>query len=198
MCILLALVHLLLELLCFLLIGKRQTGQAVLELKGVEEGTVLVVLERVVDFLVPDDAAVGGLDRALAGHTVWFPWTYRDVDHLDPEGIADQVIGEDYSALQAGILPSIVVWVGNVQLGHGDSMDLVGSLGHLPLDILLVVVVQYRGHSEGMHMCQFTVAHARVGESKMVKLLVDSKQRARGTRTSVSVWKPWPGPKADG
>lgn len=55
MCILLALVHLLLELLCFLLIGKRQTGQAVLELKGVEEGTVLVVLERVVDFLVPDD-----------------------------------------------------------------------------------------------------------------------------------------------
>lgn len=159
MCILLALVHLLLELLCFLLIGKRQTGQAVLELKGVEEGTVLVVLERVVDFLVPDDAAVGG----------------RDVDHLDPEGIADQVIGEDYSALQAGILPSIVVWVGNVQLGHGDSMDLVGSLGHLPLDILLVVVVQYRGHSEGMHMCQFTVAQARVGESKMVKLLVDSK-----------------------
>jgi heme/copper-type cytochrome/quinol oxidase subunit 4 len=59
--VLLAFVHLLLELLCFLLIAKRQAGQTVLELEGVEEGTVLVVLERVVDFLVPDDAAVRGL-----------------------------------------------------------------------------------------------------------------------------------------
>jgi heme/copper-type cytochrome/quinol oxidase subunit 4 len=59
--ILLAFVHLLLELLCFLLITKRQAGQTVLELECVEEGTVLVVLEGVVDFLVPDDAAVRGL-----------------------------------------------------------------------------------------------------------------------------------------
>ena len=60
-CILLAFVHLLLELLCFLFICKRQAGQTVLELKGVEEGSVLVVLEGIVDFLVPDDAAVRGL-----------------------------------------------------------------------------------------------------------------------------------------
>jgi hypothetical protein len=56
--ILLAFVHLLLELLCFLLISKRQAGQTILELKGMEEGSVLVVLEGVVDFLVPDDAAI--------------------------------------------------------------------------------------------------------------------------------------------
>lgn len=60
-CILLSFVHLLLELLGFLLICERQAGQTVLELEGVEEGTVLVVLEGVVDFLVPDDAAVRGL-----------------------------------------------------------------------------------------------------------------------------------------
>jgi hypothetical protein len=59
--VLLAFVHLLLELLCFLLISKRQAGQTVLELKGVEEGAVLVVLEGVVDFLVPDNAAIRGL-----------------------------------------------------------------------------------------------------------------------------------------
>ena len=60
-CILLAFVHLLLELLCFLLISERQAGQTVLELECVEEGTVLVILEGVVDFLVPDDAAIRGL-----------------------------------------------------------------------------------------------------------------------------------------
>lgn len=66
---------------------------------------------------------------------------YRDVNHLDPESVADKIVGEDYSALEAGILPFVVVWVGNVQFGDSDSMDLVGSLGHLALDILLVVVV---------------------------------------------------------
>lgn len=66
---------------------------------------------------------------------------YRDVDHLDPESVTDEVIGEDYSALQAGILPSVVVWICNVQLGDSDSVDLVGSLGDLSLDILLVIVI---------------------------------------------------------
>lgn len=65
MCILLAFIHLLLELLCFLFICKRQTSQTVLELEGVEEGTVLVVLEGVIDFLVPDDTAVRGLEMWL-------------------------------------------------------------------------------------------------------------------------------------
>jgi len=122
--ILLTFIHLLFELLCFLLVSKGQAGQTVLELKGVEKGTVLVVLEGVVDFLVPDDAAI----------------RRRDVDHLDPKSVADEVVGEDYGALQAGILPSVVVWICNVQLCDSDSMDLVGSLGDLSLDILLVVV----------------------------------------------------------
>jgi hypothetical protein len=65
---------------------------------------------------------------------------YRDVDHLDPKSVADKVVGEDYGALQAGILPSVVVWICNVQLCDSDSMDLVGSLGDLSLDILLVIV----------------------------------------------------------
>lgn len=51
--VLLPLVHLLLELLCFLLVHKRQSGHAVLQLEAVKERPVLVVLECIVDFLVP-------------------------------------------------------------------------------------------------------------------------------------------------
>lgn len=61
--ILLSLIHLLLELLGLLFIRKRQTGQTLLELEGVEKDPVLVVGKGVVDFLVPYHAAVGRLDE---------------------------------------------------------------------------------------------------------------------------------------
>lgn len=56
--ILLPLIHFLLELLRLLFIRKAQARHTVLQLKTMEEGPVLVVLESIVDFLVPDDAAV--------------------------------------------------------------------------------------------------------------------------------------------
>ena len=59
--ILLPLVHLLLELSCFLLVHERETSQAFFEFKGVEECTILVVLEGVINLLVPDHSAVGRL-----------------------------------------------------------------------------------------------------------------------------------------
>lgn len=123
--ILLPLVYLLLELLCLFLIRKAETRQAVLELESVEERPVLVVGECVVDLLIPQNTSVGG----------------RDVHELDEVGVAHEIIGEDRSALQAGVGPSVaVVWVGNVELCNGDSVDLVGSLRHGTLDSLLVVV----------------------------------------------------------
>jgi hypothetical protein len=64
-CVLLAFIHFLLELLRFLLVSKRQASQTVLELEGVKEGTVLVVLEGVIDFLVPDNTTVRGLQMWL-------------------------------------------------------------------------------------------------------------------------------------
>lgn len=69
--ILLPLVHLLLELPCFFLVDERQAGHALFELEGMEKGTVLVILEGVIDLLVPDDTSVGG----------------GDVDHFEPESI---------------------------------------------------------------------------------------------------------------
>jgi hypothetical protein len=62
--VLLAVVHLLLELLGLLLIDETQASQTVLELKSVEEGAVLVVGPRVEDFLIPDDATMGRLPMA--------------------------------------------------------------------------------------------------------------------------------------
>ena len=59
--VLFAVVELLLERLGLLLVGKRQAGEAVLELKGVEEDAVLVVGEGVIDLLVPNDASGLGL-----------------------------------------------------------------------------------------------------------------------------------------
>lgn len=59
-CVLLTLVDLLLELLRLFFIRETQPSHAVLQLEAVEKRPVLVVLERVVYLLVPNDAAVRG------------------------------------------------------------------------------------------------------------------------------------------
>jgi hypothetical protein len=129
--VLLPLVHLLLEGARLLLVDKRQAGHALLELEGMEEGAVLVVLERVVDLLVPDHPSI----------------RRGDVDQLDPKGVADQVVGQHGGALQARVGPSSpVLRVHDVQAGDGDGLDLVRGLGHGPLDRLLVGVGENGGH----------------------------------------------------
>jgi len=122
--ILLPFVHLLPKLLCLLLISKAQPEQTFLALEAVEESPVLVILESVVDLLVPDDAAV----RAA------------DVDQLDPERVAHQVVGEDGGTLQAGVGPSLRVGQGDVELSNGNCVDFVARFGDGALDGLLVVV----------------------------------------------------------
>ena len=60
-CILFSIVHLLLELLSLLLVYERKTSQTLFEFKRVEEGPVLIVVERIVDLLIPYHAAIGTL-----------------------------------------------------------------------------------------------------------------------------------------
>lgn len=59
--VLLPVLHLLKEEGGLLFVDKGQAGEALLNLKGVEEGAVLVVVPRVEDFLVPYHASVRGL-----------------------------------------------------------------------------------------------------------------------------------------
>lgn len=123
--VLLTLVDLLLELLRLFLVCKTQPSHAVLQFKAVEKGSILVVLESVVDLLVPDDATVGR----------------RDIYQLDEVGIAHEVVCQDCSTLQASVYPSTSVRrVRNVQLGDCDGVDLVGRFGYGALHRLLVVV----------------------------------------------------------
>lgn len=77
------------------------------------------------------------------------PWTYRYIDQLQPESVSNCVVRQDSSALEACVGPPMLVGIGNVQLGDGDGMDLVGSLGDGALDRLLVFVREYRRHGGG-------------------------------------------------
>jgi hypothetical protein len=59
--ILLPVIHLLEELFRLLLVDEGQAGLAVLQLKGMEEDAVLVVVPILVDFLIPYYPPVSGL-----------------------------------------------------------------------------------------------------------------------------------------
>jgi len=132
--VLLPLVHLLLELPRLLLVHETQPEQALLPLEAVEERSILVVLEGIVDLLIPQHAAK----------------CRRNIDKLEPERVAHQVVGQDRGALQAGGYPLSVVGEGDVEFGDGDGLDLVVGLGDGALDRLLVIVGEDGGHCGGM------------------------------------------------
>lgn len=67
--VLLPVVDLLDECLGFLLIHKGQSSHAMFQLEGVEEDAVLIVLEGVVDFLVPYYSSIGRLQPLSAYST---------------------------------------------------------------------------------------------------------------------------------
>jgi hypothetical protein len=58
---LLPFLYLLDESFRFLLIGKGETGGAVFEFEGMKKGSILVICEVVVEFLVPNHTSSGGL-----------------------------------------------------------------------------------------------------------------------------------------
>lgn len=124
--ILLPLIDLLLELPRLLFIHKTHPKHAFFAIEAEEENSVLVEGEGVVDLLVPYHSSLGG----------------RDVDEFEPEGVAHEVVGEDCGALEAGVGPSLAVWVGDVEFGDGDGVDFVGGFGDGAFDCLLFVIVE--------------------------------------------------------
>lgn len=130
--VLFPIVHLLQELLGLLLVYERQAGQTLLELEGVEEDAVLVVAPGVEDLLVPDHSSVSG----------------RNINHLYPVCVSHKIVCQHDGTLKAGIRPFRGVWVGYIEPGDGDGMDLVGLFGHAALDRLLVIVGKDGRHFE--------------------------------------------------
>lgn len=122
--ILFPVVHLLEKLFGLLLVHEGEPRQALLQLKGVKEDAVLVIAPCVKNLLVPYDPSISG----------------RDIHHLQPVCVADEVIRQHDGALQTGVGPSRLVGIGDVEPRDGDGLDLVGGLGHEALDRLLVVI----------------------------------------------------------
>jgi len=111
-----------------------------------KKDAVLVVGKGIVDLLVPDDAAAGGLYQSQFPPEEGRVKTYRNVYQLNPEGVAHQVVGEHSSTLQPRVGPLMLLWVGNIELRNGHGVDLVVLLGHGALDRLLILVGQNRWH----------------------------------------------------
>jgi hypothetical protein len=115
----------------------------------VEEDTILVVGEGVVDLLVPYNTAIGRLHLSVFLLPDSTTCTYRYVHQFQPESVADQVIRQYCSALQPSIGPSVLVRIGNIQLRNGDSVDLIRRLWNSALHRLLVLVRENRRHGGG-------------------------------------------------
>ena len=131
--ILLPLINLFPKLPRLLLIPKTQPKQHLFPLERMEKRAILIILKRVINLLIPYHASVGG----------------RDVDEFEPEGVADEVVGEDDGALEVGGGPVGGGGVGDVEFGDGDGVDFVGCFGDAAFDGLFVVVGEDRGHFDG-------------------------------------------------
>lgn len=81
--ILLAVIHLFLESLCFLLIAERKAGEAFFEFESMEEDAVLVVREVLIELLVPYDPTA----------------RRRDIDKFNPKCVSYQIIRQHSSTL---------------------------------------------------------------------------------------------------
>lgn len=166
-------VHLLLELPGLFLVDKGQASPAFLELEGVEEGPIGIVRPCLEDFLIPYDT----------------PIARRYVHHLEPIRIPHQVIGEDDGTLPSCVVPSLPVWVGDVESGDGDGLDFIGLFWDKPLDGLLVLLAKDGGHS-----CRGRKMEKVAGEGSLVD--VNGRRRGGGSGETPSgvglqIWWSW-------
>ena len=145
-CVLLPIIHLLLELFGLLLVNKRQSCQTFLKLKRVKERSILVVVKRVIDLLVPYHTSIGTLLLMSVCLCETCKETYRDVDHFNPICISNQIVGQNSCALKPCVNPSLLVRISYVESSHGNRTDLVRMLGYCTLDNFFVMLGQNRWH----------------------------------------------------
>lgn len=88
-----------------------------------EKRSVLVVVEWIIDLLVPENTAFGG----------------RYINQLYPICIAHQIIRQYRCSLKTGIGPSLPVGIGYIETCNGSGMDLIGCFRHRSLHRLFII-----------------------------------------------------------
>ena len=150
-CVFLPVIDLFLELLGFFLTGERKTGKAILQFKRMKESSVLIIVEWVIDLLVPDYPTIGSLYHSSESpiyKTVGISLPYRYIDQFYPVCIAYEVIRQNRCPLQPGIHPLLLIRMCHVEPAYGPSMYLVGCLRDSSLDSLFICVRNEGRHSE--------------------------------------------------
>ena len=74
--------------------------------------------------------------------------TYRDIDNLQPACSTNKVIANNRRTLNAGVGPSLRVWIGNIESCDSYSKDLVGGSRNISLDRFFIGIAENRGHDE--------------------------------------------------
>lgn len=124
--ILLPLLYFLDECLCFLLVGEGETSGTVFKLKCVKKGSILVISEVVVDFLIPDYTSS----------------SRRDINDLQPACSTDKVIANYRRALDTSVGPSLRVWIGNIESCDSYSKDLIGGFRNISLNRFFIGIAE--------------------------------------------------------
>ena len=135
-------IHFLLEFLGLLLIGERKPCKAFFKLKRVKECSVLVVIEGVVDLLIPQYSSICTLGKVSGGRLLIRTRSHRDIYELDPKCIAHKIVRQYCSPLETCVCPCLPVRMGYIQPRNGDSNDFIGRLGDGSLNSLFITVRQ--------------------------------------------------------
>lgn len=92
----------------FRLVFEKQASIALFYFKGVEEGSVLVVLKINVEFLVPDNTFVAA-----------------NIYHFQKKGVSYKIIHQCNGARKSRIRPYLRVWICDVQSSYSGIHNLI-------------------------------------------------------------------------
>lgn len=114
----------------FRLVFEKQASIALFYFKGVEEGSVLVVLKINVEFLVPDNTFVAlqmvqnVLVRKMVGGEREGD-TYANIYHFQKKGVSYKIIHQCNGARKSRIRPYLRVWICDVQSSYSGIHNLI-------------------------------------------------------------------------
>lgn len=148
LCIFVSLLYLLIELPSFLLICERETRHTLLQLKCMEECSIVTIFEAFIKLLIPKNASVS-----------------HYVHNLEEESIPNEVFCEYNRPGYSRELPFFRIWVCNIKSADRDCNDVVRRAWNGPFDNLFFVFTEYRRHVISVwYFARFDVGNGRWNE----------------------------------